>query len=214
MCGALSLALSRAEGTYAMSILDKVVSAVTPPESGEDRAEARHRARSAANAGDWLSMILDHHELVEQAFADVKAANDAPSRRQAQKKLGVLLNGHSMAEEAVVYPALDRIGKRADAETAYTQQVAAKMQIAALEHFDPMSEEYLDNLGHLEGAVQHHVYEEEHDWFVELKEKALPADQEIISRRYAEEFNRYMKGGEDPAGEAATASWSTHTETL
>jgi len=36
----------------------------------------------------------------------VKAASTADSRRAAQKRLGVLLNGHSMAEEAVIYPAL------------------------------------------------------------------------------------------------------------
>ena len=28
-------------------------------------------------------MILDHHERVEQAFADVRAADDAASRREA-----------------------------------------------------------------------------------------------------------------------------------
>ena len=197
-----------------MSILDKVISAVTPPESEEKRVEAHHRARSAANPGDWLSTILDHHERVEQAFADVRAANDAPSRREAQKKLGVILNGHSMAEEAVVYPALDRIGKHANAEMAYTQQVAAKMQIAALEHYDPMSQDYLDKLDHLEGAVKHHVYEEEHDWFVDLKEHASPADQQMITQRYAEEFDRYMRGGEDATGGAPAMIHPTHTETL
>lgn len=196
-----------------MSILDKVISAVTPPESEEKRVEAHQTARSAANAGDWLSMILDHHERVEQAFANVRAANDAASRRQAQKKLGVILNGHSMAEEAVVYPALARIGKTASAEMAYAQQVAAKMRLAALEHYDPMSQDFLDKLGHLEGAVRRHVYEEEHDWFVDLKAQAPPADQQMITQRYAEEFNRYMEGGEDPAAGAPTLR-PTHTETL
>jgi hypothetical protein len=38
-----------------MSILDKVVAAVTPPESEEARAEARAKAQSAASSlsGDW-----------------------------------------------------------------------------------------------------------------------------------------------------------------
>jgi hypothetical protein len=198
-----------------MSILDKVISAVTPTENEEKRVEAHQKARSAASAGDWLSMILDHHERVEQAFADVRATDDAASRLQAQKNLGVILNGHSMAEEAVVYPALVRIGKNASAEMAYAQQVAAKMQLAALEHFDPMSQEYLEKLGRLEGAVKHHVYEEEHDWFVDLKQQAPPADQQMITQRYAEEFNRYMSGGEGDLGARAGAPPSpTRAETL
>jgi hypothetical protein len=179
-----------------MSLLDKVISAITPPESEEKRAEARQTARSAAAPGDWLSLILDHHEEIEQAFAKVRAAGDAQSRRAAQKTLATLLNGHSMAEEAVVYPALAHIGKTMSAEMAYTQQVAAKMQIAALDHLDPMGEDYLDKLGHLEGAVGHHVYEEEREWFVALKEQAPPADQARITERYSEEYARYITGGE------------------
>lgn len=186
-----------------MSLLDKVISAVTPPESDEKRQEAHHAARSAARPGDWLSQILDHHEAVEEAFARVRAAADAQERRAAQKWLGVVLNGHSMAEEAVIYPALSHAGEKMSAETAYLEQVAAKQQFAALDHFDPMSQDYLDKLGHLEGAVFHHVYEEEQHWFPKLRQSAPPADQEIMSQRYREEFERYM--GDDVSRVGHTA---------
>ena len=177
-----------------MSILDKAVAAVTPPVSDEKRAQARARARAAASPGDWLSQILDHHEQIEAAFAEVRAASGAGARLQAQKELGTLLTGHSMAEEAVIYPALAHAGKKMHAETAYTQQVAAKMQMAALEHLDPLSEDYLDKLGHLEGAVATHVYEEENDWFLDLKENAPATDQKKATARYAEEYGRYIGG--------------------
>jgi hypothetical protein len=36
-----------------MSIIDKVVAAVTPPESAEARQAARQKALSAAGDGDW-----------------------------------------------------------------------------------------------------------------------------------------------------------------
>jgi len=38
-----------------MSVIDRIVAAVTPPESEEDRARAREKARTAATAGDWLA---------------------------------------------------------------------------------------------------------------------------------------------------------------
>lgn len=178
-----------------MSIVDKVISAVTPLESDDARAEARAKAQSAAQSGDWLSLVLDHHQQIETAFAAVEAASDSAARAAAQKRLGVLLTGHSNAEESILYPALSRAGEKGDAGTAYTQQAAAKMEMAELENLEPMSQEYLDKLGHIRGAVLHHVYEEEGTWFLELKDKAPAEEQAQLTRRYEEEFDRYVGAG-------------------
>ncbi|MDF7773650.1 hemerythrin domain-containing protein [Sphingomonas sp. AOB5] len=174
-----------------MSILDKAIAAITPPESDEARAEARAKAESLAKPGDWLDQILGHHREIEAQFAAVKAAGDATSRRAAQEKLGLLLTGHSIAEEAAVYPALAADHQVGHAELAYQEQSAAKMEMGLLERLDPMSQDYLDKLGHIEGAVAHHVYSEEGTWFAELAESADPADQALITRRYTEEYERY-----------------------
>jgi hypothetical protein len=48
-------------------MIDKVVAAVTLPESAETRLMARSKARAAAGAGDWLAMVLAHHEQIEPA---------------------------------------------------------------------------------------------------------------------------------------------------
>jgi len=178
-----------------MSILDKAIAAITPPVSEHKRQEARDKARASAEPGDWLSQILDHHEQIEDAFAEVKAASTASARRAAQKRLGVLLNGHSMAEEAVLYPALAQADKLGHANMGYTEQAAAKMQLAALETLDPLSDDYLDKLGHLEGAVATHVFQEEDDWFQYLKAFASPEAQAHATARYREEYGRYIEGG-------------------
>jgi hypothetical protein len=175
-----------------MSILDKAIAAVTPPVSDEKRAEAHAKARAAAEPGDWLSQVLDHHEEIDAAFAAVKAATTPATRRSAEKTLGALLTGHSMAEEAVIYPTLAQAGKQGHANTAYTEQAAAKQQMAALEVMDPMSEDYLDKLGHLEGAVKTHVFQEESDWFIDMKEKAPAEAQAHATARYREEAGRYF----------------------
>ena len=59
-----------------MSVLNKVIAAVTPPESEEFRRKARANAQAAATAGDWLSMVLTHHQQIGAAFVAVKAADD------------------------------------------------------------------------------------------------------------------------------------------
>ena len=173
-----------------MSFLDKVVAAVTPPESEEARREARTKARAAAQDNDWLALILQHHEQIEAAFAAVKAASDGTARREAQMQLAVLLGAHANAEEAVIYPALIHFGHKMHGTAGYTEQAGAKANLGELEYLDPLSQEFLDKLEHIRGAVAHHVYEEENDRFLDLK-KLSTADQARLTQRYAEEFGRY-----------------------
>jgi hypothetical protein len=175
-----------------MSIIDKVVAAVAPPETDDARREARDKARASAGPGDWLAMVLDHHEKIEAAFAAVRAAMTANARVAAHKKLAVLLTGHSNAEEAVIYPALAGADEKRHAMSAYAEQAAAKVQMGLLENIPPMSQEFLDKLEHIRGAVAHHVYEEESKWFLELKQNVPSADQLKLAKRYQEEFSRYV----------------------
>ena len=179
-----------------MSLFDKVVAAVTPPETNRQRAEARQKAQSAATDGDWLSLILDHHRQIEAAFANVKASMDAPGRLAAQKRLALLLMGHSIAEEAVIYPALVKAAEEGHSTKAYAEQSAAKVQMGLLEDLDPMSQAYADKLEHIQGAVAHHVYEEEGNWFVDLKAKLSPEDQVKLTFRYQQEYSRYTQASE------------------
>jgi Hemerythrin HHE cation binding domain len=175
-----------------MSIVDKVAAAVTPAESVQQRQEARSRARAAASADDWLSLVLAHHVQIEQAFAAVEAARDASARLAAQKQLALILTGHSNAEESVIYPALARAHDQSHADEAYAEQASAKMEMSELESLPPMSQEYLNKLLEIQDAVAHHVYEEEGTWFLELKDRLAASDQIQLKQRYQEEFNRYV----------------------
>jgi hemerythrin superfamily protein len=180
-----------------MSIIDKVVAAVTPPESEDTRSKARAKARASAGKGDWLAMVLNHHEQVEAAFASVRAAADPASRVRTLKKLSILLTGHSIAEEAALYPALASADEKGHATKAYAEQSAAKLQLGLLEDLPPLSQEFLDKLAHIEGAVGHHVYEEESNWFLDLKAKIPASDQVKLTQRYQEQFARYMGDDSD-----------------
>jgi hemerythrin superfamily protein len=178
-----------------MSIVDKVIAAVTPPESEEARMKARAKARTAAGSGDWLAMVLDHHAQIEAGFAQVKQATDSARRSNGLKELATLLTGHSMAEEAALYPALAKADEEGHATKAYTEQSAAKLQLGLLEDLPPMSQEFTDKLEHIRGAVAHHVYEEEGNWFLDLKNSEA-VDQAKLTMRYMEQFELY---GQTPA---------------
>lgn len=172
-----------------MSVIDKALAAITPPESDEARAEATQKARAASTGGDWLSLALDHHDLIRQAFEQGRNATDAAGRLAAMKRLAIVLNGHSLAEEVVLYPALAKAGEKGHVGMAYTEQTTAKMQMAELERIDAATEEWKDKFEHIRGAVLHHIFEEEGTWFLELKEKG--EDQAWLTERFREEYERY-----------------------
>ena len=109
-----------------MSLIDKVVAAVTPLESEEKRREARARARAAAGPDDWLALVLQHHEQIEAAFGAIRSVQDAATRLTAQRELALILTGHSNAEEVVLYPALVRFGHKSHGMAGYPEQASAK----------------------------------------------------------------------------------------
>lgn len=177
-----------------MSFLDRIASAILPPESAEDRANARRMAQTLAGEGDWLAIVLEHHQQIESRFNRALTASDGAARLGALRQLAILLTGHANAEESVLYPALARAGEKADAATAYEEQAMVKTEMAQLETLDPMSEEWRLKLEHIMGAVLHHVYEEEGTWFARLQQVLPPADGPRLTRRFVEEFERYTQG--------------------
>lgn len=176
-----------------MSVVDKALAAVTPQPSAERRADAAAKARALATPGDWLEMVLDHHEEIRRAFAVGRQAKSASDRSAAFQTLALILNGHSLAEELVLYPALGQAGEKLHAAHAYLEQTTAKAQMAELENIAPSSQAWLDKWEHIEGAVLTHMYEEENDWFLLLKEKGDRQDR--LAERYREEFERYVGRG-------------------
>jgi hemerythrin superfamily protein len=174
-----------------MSFLDKLVAAVTPLESDEERATARHNAEVIASEGGWLSVVLDHHRQIEAAFNHALSASDDASKTAELKRLQLILTGHANAEESVLYPAMTDAGEKADTAMAYEEQAMTKVQLAQLEKLNPSSQEWRDKLEHIQGAVLHHIYQEESSWFPKLQQNVLPADRSFVSQRFIEEFERY-----------------------
>ena len=173
-----------------MSIIDKIAAAVAPLPDEEKRTKATTEARTRSTSGDWLSLVLDHHDLIRAAFEQGRTASNAAERTAAMKQLAVVLNGHSLAEEVVLYPALGQSGEKAHAAHAYLEQTTAKNQMAELENIAPSKPEWLDKWEHIEGAVLTHMYEEESSWFLTLKDKG--EDQSRLTQRYQEEYERYV----------------------
>jgi hemerythrin superfamily protein len=185
-----------------MALMDKHV-AVTPV-GKDERGETRAKARAAAGHNDWLAHIVRHHEQIEALFTVLLAAPDEPSRRQGLTELALILTAHANAEEAVIYPALVHFGHGPGEMLGYTQQAEAKAQLGELAYLDSMSPEFCRQLQILRSAVLQHMNEEEGARLLALA--ALPAnEQELLTSRYLEEFERYTRFGNGRQTDAATA---------
>jgi hypothetical protein len=157
------------------------------------RADATEQSRAAAEPSDWLSLALQHHDQIRSAFESARKAPAGGARISAMKGLAVVLNGHSLAEEIVLYPALTLVEKAKHADKAYAEQKAAKIEMAELERIDPTSKDWLEKLNAICDAVLQHMAEEESTWFLEIKANAN--DQAGLTARYKEEFDRYTRTG-------------------
>jgi hemerythrin superfamily protein len=156
-------------------------------------ADSAIKARAAAEPGDWLSAALDHHDQIRAAFEIARKAPPGGGRVSAMKGLAVVLTGHSLAEEVVLYPALASLGDPNHAEEAYAEQTEVKLQMAELERLDPASADWLEQLEQIRAAVLDHMTEEENSWFLQIKSEH--PDQARLSARFREEFDRYARTG-------------------
>ncbi len=175
-----------------MSFLDKIAAAIMPAETDEQRREARERARAAGGGSGWLAEAVYHHDQIESGFAAALASTSEGDADRAVKELAKLLVAHSIAEEVVLYPAMVIEGHKGGATLAYEEQQMAKVQMAELERLTPLSQEWREKLEHIQGAVLHHIYKEESDWFLEIAEDAGGASQTMLDTRFTQEFERSM----------------------
>jgi hypothetical protein len=175
-----------------MHLLDQAIAANADAHNRMRRLKARAKAADLGHDCLWLGLVVNHHERIEDAFAAVKATRTAPARRLAERHLATLLTGHSVAEEAVLYPAMAAARQRAHAVAAYEAQGRLKVMLALLAATEPMSAAYDEELAALEDAVAWHVLDEEGSWYPALARSGDAALQARLSARYVDEFDRYM----------------------
>ena len=129
---------------------------------------------SATTATDASTDITDvvlkqHKEATRQLAAVLDASND--DRAQAFASLEALLSGHEEAEEAVIYPALRKLGdegtKVADARTH--EEEATKKTLAKLHAMEATSAEFTTSLRESSAAVHNHAASEESEVLPLLK---------------------------------------------
>jgi hypothetical protein len=121
--------------------------------------------------------VLEHdHREVEEMFGELESLRGAASeeQRERRKKLAeqvtIELVRHSVAEEVLVYPEVERRISAEEAEHAREEHAEAEETLQRLERLDADDPAFDDELATLMREIRHHIEEEEGKTFAHMRQ--------------------------------------------
>src|SRR5918998_1303787 len=127
--------------------------------------------------------ILEHdHREVEEMFAELESlrgasTDEAKSRRKAvAEQVTIELVRHSVAEEVLVYPRVEKKVSAEEAEHAREEHAEAEETLHRLENLDADDPAFDDELTTLMAEIRHHIADEEGQMFAHMRQ-VIDADE-------------------------------------
>jgi hemerythrin superfamily protein len=139
-------------------------------------------AAMADEQRDVIEILEQDHREVEQMFAELEslrgaATEEAKSRRKTvTEQVTIELVRHSVAEEVLVYPQVERKVSAEEAEHARKEHAEAEETLARLEKLDADDPSFDDELATLMAEIRHHIEEEEGEMFAHMRQ-VIDADE-------------------------------------
>jgi hemerythrin superfamily protein len=130
-------------------------------------------ARTRPSQRDAIAVLKDDHRTVEKLFKSFEKAGEKAYRtkRNLVDEMIRELSIHAAIEEQVFYPAVRQAVPGADGDVleALEEHHVAKWILSELEGMDPKAERFDAKVTVLIESVRHHVKEEEHELFPEVR---------------------------------------------
>ncbi|HEV2774159.1 MAG TPA: hemerythrin domain-containing protein [Solirubrobacteraceae bacterium] len=121
--------------------------------------------------------VLEHdHREVEEMFAELESlrgasTEDAKSRRKdVAEQVTIELVRHSVAEEVLVYPRVEKKVSAEEVEHARQEHAEAEETLHRLEKLDADDPAFDDEVATLIGEIRHHIEDEEGQMFAHMRE--------------------------------------------
>jgi len=133
-------------------------------------------AQESGAAKDGISLLVEQHDQVKNAFATLETAS-GDKRRETFEMIVRMLAVHETAEEEVVYPLVRRElpGGDALADARIAEEDQAKEELKNLEKIGVEAPSFLPKFADFRQAVLSHAEREEQQVFTPLRQK-LDAD--------------------------------------
>lgn len=131
---------------------------------------------------DVIEILSADHREVEAMFTELetlietRSGTDDQLRKDLVEQVVIELVRHAVAEEVVVYPAVqDKVGA-AEAERAKREHAEAEETMKRLEALDPNDDAFEEELRRLMREIRAHVVEEEGEMFPRMREVLTPEE--------------------------------------
>lgn len=132
-------------------------------------------AKSAANKGpDAIALLKADHREVEKLFSQFEKAKDSDRKKALADKICLELRIHMQVEEEIFYPTSREFLKDEDiVDEAVVEHAAAQDLMDEIEAMQPGEELYDAKVTVLEEQIEHHVEEEETEYFPRVRKTAM-----------------------------------------
>jgi hemerythrin superfamily protein len=134
--------------------------------------------------------VLEHdHREVEEMFQELESLRGASSdeerkrRKELTEDVTIELVRHSVAEEVLVYPAVEGKVDSDEIEHAKEEHAEAEETLAKLEKLDADDPRFDDELAELMKEIRHHIEDEEGQMFTQMRERMDPDELRTLGGR-------------------------------
>jgi hypothetical protein len=121
--------------------------------------------------------VLEHdHREVEEMFAELESLRGAASeedrarRKAVTEQVTIELVRHSVAEEVLVYPKVEKQVSAEEVEHARKEHAEAEETLQKLEKLDADDPAFDDELATLMAEIRHHIEDEEGEMFAHMRQ--------------------------------------------
>src|SRR3954468_15919574 len=131
---------------------------------------------------DVIAVLEEDHREVEEMFRELESlrgasTEEAKSRRKTvTEQVTIELVRHSVAEEVLVYPQVEKKVSAEEADHARKEHAEAEETLARLEKLDADDPAFDDELATLMGEIRHHISDEEGEMFAHMRQ-VIDADE-------------------------------------
>lgn len=127
--------------------------------------------------------VLEHdHREVEQMFGELESLRGASTDEAKERRKGLAeqvtieLVRHSVAEEVLVYPQVEKKVSAEEAEHARKEHAEAEETLQRLEKLDADDPSFDDELATLMREIRHHIEDEEGQTFPQMRNAIDPEE--------------------------------------
>jgi hemerythrin superfamily protein len=131
---------------------------------------------------DVIEVLEQDHREVEQMFGELEslrgaATDEAKERRKSlAEQVTIELVRHSVAEEVLVYPEVEKQVSPEEAEHARKEHAEAEETLQRLEKLDADDPAFDEELDTLMREIRHHIEDEEGQMFTHMRQVIDPGE--------------------------------------